>query len=111
MRAARFPCGTATSGAAGPGVAESAISRRKLASPAESAEPTSGAAMASVRAGFLWAVGADIGCTGIFGCGLTLGAAAMLKGPGVFSTFATSGTVTSGTVRRSMRGAAEVEEI
>src|SRR5580693_10215983 len=68
MRAARFPCGTLTSGAGGPGVAESAITRCKLSSPLEAVAPISGAAPVSACEARRAATALDIGSTGIRGC-------------------------------------------
>src|ERR1700735_150043 len=98
-RAERFPCGTLTSGAGGPGVAEIAIRRCKLSSPAEAVGPTTGAAPASTWALRRSGAEFDIGFTGIFGCAFATGDGAIFSGPAFRSGVATSGAAASLTAR------------
>src|SRR3984957_1543320 len=110
-RAERFPCGTLTSGAGGPGVAEIAIRRCKLSSPAEAVGPMTGAAPASACT-LRWA-GAefDMGFTGNLGWAFARGDGAIVSGPAFLSGAATSGAATSLAARRCTRGATTVGEI
>src|SRR5277367_2710189 len=107
----RFPCGTLTSGAGGAGVAEIAIRRCKLSSPAEAAGPITGAEPASACT-LRWA-GAefDMGFTGNLGCAFARGDGAMVSGPAFLSGAATSGAATSLAARCCTRGATTVGEI
>src|SRR5580704_2942193 len=104
-RAERFPWGTLTSGAGGPGVAEIAIRRCKLSSPAEAVAPITGAAPASACT-LRWA-GAEfvIGFTGNFGCACSSGEGAIFNGPAFRSGAATLGAATSLTARCCIFGA------
>src|ERR1700683_877021 len=99
MRAARFPCGTLTSGAGGAGAAEIAIKRCKLSSPAEAVGPITGAAPASAWALRRSGAEFDMGLTGIFGCAFATGDGAMFSGPAFLSGLATSGAAVSVTAR------------
>src|SRR6202050_1719603 len=111
MRAARFPCGTLTSGAGGAGAAEIAIKRCRLSSPAEVAGPITGAAPASAWALRRSATGLDIGFTGSFGSAFTLGDEAMFSWASFLSVLATSGAVRSAMARCCTRGATTEGEI
>src|SRR5277367_2562147 len=104
-RAERLPCGTLTSGAGGAGVAEIAIKRCKLSSPAEAVEPITGAAPASACALRRSGAEFDMGFTGILGCAFATGDGAMFSGPALLSGLATSGAAVWLTARCCTCGA------
>src|SRR5580698_2056379 len=108
IRAARFPSGTLTWGAGGAGDAESAIRRRRPASPWSAAAPISGAGPASAPVACRRATAVDMASSEILGRAMDAGDGAMLMGPAFFSVFETSGATASATARCRKRGAAAV---